>query len=103
MDDGLSGTSVTLRNMLVFTLGNSLIAMPIVWGCFSRSYFWLWAGITIVLCILVCVAEAFTLNGFDHEFYWTINAIQTFFSILALLALRITGYRLDRAATVSEA
>jgi hypothetical protein len=90
--DATTDLSSVLRLLLVFTLGNSLIVIPILWGCLSR-FFWRWSGITIAICILVCVAEAMVMSS--DEFFLLVNAVQAAISILAMLAIRWTGYRLQ--------
>jgi len=79
------------------TLGNSVIAMPIVWGCLSKNYFWLWMIITVFVCISVCGAETMISPSMQWVFLWVINVSQAIISVLVMLALRFTGYRLHQA------
>ncbi len=99
--DATTDLSSVTQQLLVLTLGNSLIVIPILWGCLSRYYFWLWSGITIGVCILVCIAETTVLSDAEVEFFWLVNAVQAVISILAMLAIRWTGYRLQRVTTTS--
>lgn len=82
------------------TLGNSLIAIPIVWGCLARHYFWLWIVIALLMCALVCVCQSLFMPSqpINDGFLWTISIAQTVVSIVVMLSMRLTGYRLFRSA-----
>ena len=96
--DSNNSLAEELRLGLNLTLGNSLIALPVIWGCLSRNYFWYWIIVTVAVCIVVCFVQTLLEQGgsMHSEFLWTINAAQMSISIFAMLAIRFTGNRLNR-------
>lgn len=94
-----SQTADMLTFGLQLTVGNSLIALPVIWGCLTRYYFWLWIIVAIFACVLVCYLQSIAWGSRtmdDNGFLWIINGTQTAISIIAMLALRLTGLRLNR-------
>ena len=83
---------------LLLTLGNGLIAVPIIWGCLVKHYIWVWILIAILVCVVFTLFELWIYKGLpDMEFFVAVNFSQTFLAILAMLAVRLTGYRLQKA------
>ena len=97
--------SGSLNIGLHLTLGNSLIALPIVWGCLSRHYFWLWMLVAFLACCLVSIGQWLIIQSFSMQFDFllSINISQTIASILVMLAVRLTGYRLHQSAAGARA
>jgi len=93
-----SSSNSALQFGLHLTLGNSLIAVPIIWGCLARHYFWLWIIVAVIVCVFVCLVQVVFSSGrmMEYEFLLIVNGAQTIFSILVMLALRLTGLRLHR-------
>ena len=93
------GIGESLATGLPLTLGNGLIAVPIIWGCLVKHYFWVWIFISILLCTFVTSFEMW-LYGLqvDYEFFVSINLSQTLLGIFAMSAVRMTGYRLERSS-----
>lgn len=96
--DASGANAFALQFGLHLTLGNSLIAVPIIWGCLTRHYFWLWIIVAVIVCIFVCFVQAMFAAGpmAEYEFLLMVNGAQTIFSIIVMLALRLTGLRLHR-------
>ena len=81
---------------LYLTVGNSLIALPIIWSAFVHRRAWIWHLISIVICIAVCLVEVVFMNGpgMDEEFMLVINITQTLLAMIAMALVRQLGLRL---------
>lgn len=90
-----SGFAYGIEIGILMTLGNGLIAVPIIWGMLAKHYLWAWTLIAIVVCAVVSVAELwFSNSALAPDFLIILNLSQCFLAISAMLAVRLTGYRI---------
>lgn len=85
--------NLEFQMFLTFALGNTLLVLPLIYACFSRTRMALWLLIAMIAAAVVTVLQRLTTDG-DHNFFWVVNLAQ-FVSVLGLLMLvRLAGYRL---------
>ena len=78
-----------------FALGNTLLVLPLIYACFSRSQMPLWFLIAMVSAVAVTLVQQL-FSGNEQSFFWFVNLAQ-FISVFGLLLLvRLAGYRLRR-------
>ncbi len=82
---------------LYLTIGNSLIAFPIIWGAFVHHNAAIWILISIGVCAAVCIAEyvLFSFQAMNISFVIIINVSQAILAIIAMQTVRLTGLRLE--------
>ncbi|WP_148618922.1 hypothetical protein [Mariniblastus fucicola] len=83
------------------TIGNSLIALPVVWGAFTNRWAAIWFIASVGMCALVTFAQISMSSfggGGDYSLLVLANVVQTFVSIVVMILVRMLGYRLVRAA-----
>ena len=93
------GTSPLLLEVgLYLTIGNSLIALPIIWGAFVHRWAWVWYLISILVCAAVCTIEFWLVSGpaMQEEFLIVINISQMVLAMMAMLVVRQLGWRLQQ-------
>ena len=83
---------------LFLTVGNSLIALPIIWGAFVHRLAWIWYLISLVVCAAVCLVEFTMIAGpaTQDGFLYIINITQTLLAMIAMAIVRQLGFRLQQ-------
>lgn len=85
--------NLEFQMFLTFALGNTLLVLPLIYACFSRTRMALWLLVAMVSAVAVTVLQGLTTDP-EHAFFRFVNLAQ-FISVLGLLMLvRYAGYRL---------
>jgi len=101
-EGGELGGADAVRVFCVITCYNCLLAWPIVWLTLTRFLSWPVCLMGIVACCVgITLAEVATLHAVIGRsggslFLGFVNAIQTFFASISLVALRRSGFQLLR-------
>jgi len=84
---------------LHLVVGNSLIALPIVWGAFVNRGAAIWFLISFAVCIGVCTIQIcfYEIRALDYSMVIIANVVQTVLSMVAMFIVRLLGLRLNRA------